>query len=360
MTAGNPAVQTPLPDVARQLDAHADAIASAATEKQFDSDPTLLRRYGEKGKAKCTEDARRHLSYLSSSVSHGSPGLFTDYIKWAKILVTRLGLSAEDIARNLEYLRESVQESLPADAALVVARTIDAGLAELPSMPDSRESFLALETAPHAVLAREYLRLLLAGDRHAASTLILEAVSNGVDVRDIYIDVFQKSQYEIGRMWQMNEVSVAQEHFCTAATQLIMSQLYSRIFSTARVGRRLVAACVGSDLHEIGVRMVADFFEMEGWDTYYLGANTPVAGLLQSLEEHRPDVLAISATMSYHVPKVAEAIDAVRGSSVNCRVMVGGYPFAVDNDLWRSVGADGCATDAPGAVSLADRLLAAR
>ena len=70
----------------------------------------------------------------------------------------------------------------------------------------------------------------------------------------------------------MNLLSVAQEHYCTAATQLVMSQLYPRIFSTERRGRTLVAARVADDLHEIGLRMVADFFEMEGWDTFYVGA----------------------------------------------------------------------------------------
>ena len=63
---------------------------------------------------------------------------------------------------------------------------------------------------------------------------------------------------------------MAQEHYCTAATQLIMSQLYPYIFTTGKNGRVLVGTCVSGDLHEIGVRMVSDFFEMEGWDTFYL------------------------------------------------------------------------------------------
>ena len=96
------------------------------------------------------------------------------------------------------------------------------------------------------------LRLLLRGNRQAASQLILTAVARGVTVKDIYLHVFQRTQYEIGRLWQINRISVAQEHFCTAATQLIMSQLYPHIFRTERVGRRLVATCVG------GARLFGD------------------------------------------------------------------------------------------------------
>ena len=109
----------------------------------------------------------------------------------------------------------------------------------------------------------------------------------------------------------MNEVSVAQEHFCTAATQLIMSQLYPHIFATVKTGRCLVATAVGGELHEIGVRMMADFLEMEGWDTYYLGGNMPAESIVRSLKDRHADVVAISATISSRVSKVTELIDAI-------------------------------------------------
>jgi methanogenic corrinoid protein MtbC1 len=208
-------------------------------------------------------------------------------------------------------------------------------------------------------LAQQYLASLLRGERHVASQIILDAAESGTAIADIYMHVFQRSQREIGRLWQMNKLSVAQEHYCTAATQLIMSQLYPRIFATERVGRRLVATCVGGELHEIGARIVADLFEIEGWDTYYLGANMPTASILQALEERKPHVLAISATMTFHLPAVADLVDRVRAydGGRGVKVMVGGYPFNVAPGLWRHFGADGYAPDAQEAVAVADRLL---
>ena len=157
----------------------------------------------------------------------------------------------------------------------------------------------------------------------------------------------------------MNQMSVAEEHYCTAATQLIMSQLYSRIFNTAKKGRCLVAACVGGELHEIGLRMVADFFEMEGWDTYYLGANMPASGIVQTLTERKADVLAISATMTFHIRLVAELIACVRAADSGGRIniLVGGYPFNIEPDSWRRVGADGYAQNAEHAVAVANSLV---
>jgi methanogenic corrinoid protein MtbC1 len=235
----------------------------------------------------------------------------------------------------------------------------EAALSRARTAPSTVPSFLETDH-PLGDLAREYLQMLLEGERHTASTLILSAVEHGTSVKEIYLHVFQPVQREVGGLWQTNQISVAQEHYCTAATQLVMSQLYPRIFATERLGRRMVATCVGGELHEIGVRMVADFFEMEGWDTYYLGANTPATSILQALDDRNADILAISATMTFHVGHVEQLISAVRASDMgrNLRIMVGGYPFNVSPGLWRHVGADGFATNAQDAVRQAEELLA--
>lgn len=207
-------------------------------------------------------------------------------------------------------------------------------------------------------LAQDYLQALRLGDRHRASRLVMDAVAAGTSVKDVYLGVFQPVQYEVGRLWQTNKISVAQEHYCTAATQLIMSQLYPHIFALDRKGRAMVATCVAGDLHELGVRMVADFFEMDGWDTFYLGANTPHEGVIDTIVERRAEVLAVSATLATHVHAVRELIDAVRASPAvaNVSILVGGHPFNEDPDLWKTVGADATAPDAQQAVDLANRL----
>jgi methanogenic corrinoid protein MtbC1 len=217
---------------------------------------------------------------------------------------------------------------------------------------------LCLMTQPVPALAQNYLEALRHGDRQRASRLVLDAVAAGTSVKDIYLGVFQPAQYEVGRLWQTNEMSVAQEHYCTAATQLIMSQLYPQIFALDRKGRTMVATCVAGDLHELGVRMVADFFEMDGWDTFYLGANTPHEGVVDTIIERRAEVLAVSATLATHVPAVRALIDVVRASPAGAAVSIlaGGHPFNENPDLWKTVGADATAPDAQQAIDLANRL----
>ncbi|MCA9973676.1 MAG: cobalamin-dependent protein [Anaerolineales bacterium] len=208
-------------------------------------------------------------------------------------------------------------------------------------------------------LAHAYLDALLQRRRHAANQLIQEAVQQGTPVQEIYLQVFEPVQHEIGRLWQLNQISVAEEHYCTAATQLVMSQLYPHIFTTRKNGWRFTAASIGGELHELGIRMVADFFEMAGWDTVYLGANTPAQAIVETLQAARSHILGISATMMFHITAVAELIRQVRLTPAGrqIRIMVGGYPFNVTPDLWQSVGADGFASNAVEAVHVATQLL---
>jgi len=200
---------------------------------------------------------------------------------------------------------------------------------------------------------------LLRGERDVASRLVLLAVDGGMPVKDIYLHVFQLAQYEIGRLWQTNQISVAQEHYCTAATQLIMSQLYPHIFSGKKNNGTIVATCVSGELHEIGVRMVADFFEMDGWNSYYLGANMPISGILQALAEHKADVLGIGTTITYHVTESEKLIRAVRSDPAcqGMKILVGGYPFNIESDLAKKIGADGSAANAGSAITLANQLI---
>ncbi len=333
-----------------------DAIAERVTGLYFESRPDLEQRW-KGARRKCTEDNRYHLDYLCEALSFGRPSLFTEYAAWTASLLARLNIPGEALAFNLELLRATLASELEGAGAVFAAEYLDAALAKIASVVPEPPSYIE-GFGPLDVLARDYLVALLSGERHAASQLILAAAEAGTPVKDIYLFVFQRVLHEIGRLWQTNRIGVAQEHYCTACTQLIMSQLYPRIFSAERKGRRLVSTCVGGDLHEIGVRMVADFFEMEGWDTYYLGANTPISGTLQQVVERTPHVLAISATMSNHVQAVADLIAATRTARNPPRILVGGAPFNSLPGLWQDVGADGYARDAAEAVAVAEAWIA--
>jgi methanogenic corrinoid protein MtbC1 len=179
-----------------------------------------------------------------------------------------------------------------------------------------------------------------------------------MEIRSIYMNIFQPSQYELGRLWMTGSISVAQEHFCTAATQAIMARLYPMVFAAPRTKPSIVGACIGDELHEMGIRMVCDFLEFDGWDTYYLGANMPSRGIAAAVRERKARILCLSVTMSSRISETESTIASVRAACApGLKVLVGGYPFLNSPGLWEKVGADGFASDAVQAVVMAFSLL---
>lgn len=90
-----------------------------------------------------------------------------------------------------------------------------------------------------------------------------------------------------------------------------------------------------------------------------MGANTPGRELVKMLEKTAPDLIAVSATMTFHIEAVRSLIELVRGSQhlAGIPVLVGGRPFLISNNLWQQVGANGAAVDAEDAVVEAGQLV---
>lgn len=334
-------------------------IATAATELHYKLQPGLETRFGKAGREACLQGVRNHLAYLSEAILASSQALFKNYVTWAQEKLAARNIPASDLAVNLNCVKEVLAQRLPIENYVIAAKFMNSALLQLEKKVTRQSSYLK-EDAPLSRVASQYMQHLMEGDRNAASRLILSEVEGGASVKDIYMHVFQPVQYEIGRLWQQDKLSVAQEHYCSAATQLIMSQLFAYISGSEKSGSKVVAACITGDQHEIGIRMVCDFFEIEGWSTYYLGANTPKRSIIRTLREQKPDLLLLSATMTYHLHDLTDLIATIQADAALSRikVMVGGYPFNAAPNLWEEIGADAYAADAAEALEKANKLVA--
>jgi methanogenic corrinoid protein MtbC1 len=221
-------------------------------------------------------------------------------------------------------------------------------------MTSTRPAKFITSDQPLAHLATAYYEAMLECERNRAIDLVMHAVDGGVALRDLYLHVFQPVQRQIGWLWQTNEISVGHEHYCSNCTQLIMSMLHPVLFRGPRHGKRLVATCVQGELHEIGLRIVSDFFEMDGWRTTYLGANMPCDGILSCIRETKADALAIGVTLRDHLDEAERLIRAVRSAkpSISIPILVGGYALLAVDSLWEQLGADGTAQDADHALEI--------
>ena len=176
-------------------------------------------------------------------------------------------------------------------------------------------------------LYHSYLRHLLAGEKLACKELVTTVLERDADLKELYEDLFQRSLYQVGELWESNKISVAVEHLATAITEQLLHLAYPKIFTAAHYGKKAVISCVANEYHQVGAKMVADIFEMNGWDGYFLGANTPIGDLMQLIEDSSPDMLGLSLSIYFNTARLFAVIEVVRGAYPQLEILVGGQAF---------------------------------
>ena len=151
-------------------------------------------------------------------------------------------------------------------------------------------------TIDFAAMCGRYLETQLEGDRRAALQFIDETLRRGIPPDDVRCHVVQAAQREIGRLWQEDRISIAQEHMATAISQLALAHLFQHATFHARVGKKVVVACVPGEHHDFPARLLADALDVAGYDVRFLGADVPLDSLLRAVDMEKPDLLALSVT----------------------------------------------------------------
>lgn len=345
-------------NVSLVIDSVAKAVANWTVDRHADLNPKLPNRYGPGWRADWIGHTLSQIHMLAQAVSVRSADLFAQTMLWTRESFKLRGVEEEDLALNTKCMRAVLAKELPPPINRTAIEFVDASI-EAMGGPSGDFGGNAEPDSAHRKIALEYLEAILAGDRGRAESTVIAMLGMGASIPDIYEGILAPAQARLGRMWHRGDITVADEHFGSATTQAIMGQLRPSFQRAKPNGRTMVATSTSGDLHEIGLRMVADLFEIDGWNVIYLGANTPVADTVELLERRGPDLLALSISTALSLRDAGELIDSVRGNAAIARtkVLVGGPPFRAIRDLWRELGADGCALSATDAIKLGNQLV---
>lgn len=295
-------------------------------------------RRGEAGPARYVHDTPYLLAWAADDLRLRG-GQLVGNVSWLARVWAAERLPIERLARNLEI------------AAGVVAG------AEVPEARALAEPLLhAAENAPAAALRGQppdgsavrdaYLAAVLHADPRGAHLAAEAALDAGMPVRDLYLSVLQDALYEIGRMWQNGEASVADEHLAAVTTQTLVARVSAQLSAPPQPELTGIVATTEGDLHALGVRFVADFLESEGWVVIDLGANTPADDLVSIVAERRPALVGLSTTLTTNLPQAQGAIAALGRLARRPLIAVGGQAYQQDPTIAERLGADLYAADA--------------
>jgi len=173
-----------------------------------------------------------------------------------------------------------------------------------------------------------YMSALLEGDKEGCLRIVHTLLDEGVEVKEIYTGLVKRSMYRIGQLWENDKASIAKEHVATKITELIINVMYPHILVVPKNGKKVIVTCSDKEFHELGARMVSDIFEMNGWESTFLGANTPSENLIEVIEEKKPDIVAISINFYINIVRLIKEIELISEKYPGLQIVIGGQAFS--------------------------------
>ncbi len=330
------------------------AYAAYSSNRLLEKVPEAKLKLGDNAFRHWKEHFTERIRELSAALSENQPVLFTSRVIWSREAFAARALPETLLSDSLQCLDEVLREELPAFCAQTPADFIAAALSSLEQSVTESSTEVVTDAIPK--LGLQYLKMVLEGDAGKAVQLMIDKRDQGIALPEIY-RALSVAQFEVGRMWHHAAINIAEEHLVTFTTERAMAVLAFQAEKKESNGLTVVSAAVANNAHDIGIRVVSDFFEFGGWRAVCLGGDLPAKDIASAVKWMDASLVLLSASLSTQLTEVREAIRFVREIESDCKIMVGGSAFSDAPDMWEQMGADGYAASPSKAVELGNRLV---
>lgn len=201
-----------------------EVAAERVTERFFAKHPEYEQRFGTRGHELCRQDVRYHMEYLTAALDIGEMLPFCDYVRWVARVLEPRGIPRGHIAESLELLGDFLGEVLPPEDAVYAGAAITAGRQAAADIAAPPAYLRYLARNPEN--ADELLRALITGDQAAAIRFLKREMARGATLTEVCVRFIQPAMYEVGRLWQESQLSVAREHLATATANTVISRAF--------------------------------------------------------------------------------------------------------------------------------------
>ena len=205
-----------------------------------------------------------------------------------------------------------------------------------------------------------YKLALRGGDAREALRVVDDLIDSGASFDEICEEVLRPALYEVGELWERDEIGVADEHLAASISETVLACIGALSSAPVDSSPRVLVCCTDGETHAIGARMVGETLAAADWSVIYLGASTPASAAARAAADRGADVLALSTTMSSNLGAAHRTIQAVREAVPGVHVIVGGQAYGGDEAIARAVGADAFLPGVSGLTASVEELLATK
>ncbi len=198
-------------------------------------------------------------------------------------------------------------------------------------------------------------------NKEEAVKYIMERLQAGeIDVIDLYTKILTPLLNNMTCKLADQRICIWKEHVKTAIVRTIVENCYSYVIAKRNelgYSKRGVAAilCPPEEYHDLGARMVADFFTIGGYEAIYVGSNTPYQDFYNAVHVIKPEVVAISVSNYYNLVAAKKMIEELKKAlDYPLKIVVGGHAFHDEAEKYKLIGADYYASSYDDILKLAE------
>ena len=198
---------------------------------------------------------------------------------------------------------------------------------------------------------------ILEGQQKETVAGVQAAIEAGLPPGDILKNGMVDAMAEVGRLFEEGEYFVPEMLIAARAMQSGLVLLKPHLIEAKiKSAGKIAIGTVKGDLHDIGKNLVGMMLEGSGFEVLDLGTDVAPEKFVTTVRESNVDILGLSALLTTTMPSMKSTLDALEFAGIRdqVKVMIGGAP--VTAEYAKAIGADGYATDASKAVSLAKSL----
>jgi len=286
----------------------------------------MIETFGENG---VYDQLAYHQKLLLSAFEFGSASLLNDYMSWRYRVAMSRGIDPQYfILEHLLWIK-TIQvylfEAYSSEFNTLYGEFIHA-----------HERFIASASlyppvhSENTLLKEQLVDSLVRGDEDTSAQIFAEHLYHFGSPIDFFDTVVKPTMIEIGRLWENNALSVAGEHIATAMVERLWNRFSDHQHDDTILSHR-VAFVITPDaqLHKLGSKMVSSLLTQRGWKVANMGLPENFKELLEAIDEFRPNMILISATMAIYIPLIQKFVLALRFEepAYEGKIVVGGQAF---------------------------------
>lgn len=153
-------------------------------------------------------------------------------------------------------------------------------------------------------------------------------------VVEVYESVICKVMEEVGLPNSEGKFNIINEHMFSNHIKTILENCVTEVYKQAKAfnGKTVLVCGLEEEFHEIGLRMIVDYFRLAGYKTVYLGCNIPNEDIVKAAIQNECDYIAVSVTNFYHLPKLVKLATLVKNNS-KAKLLAGGQALTSNPGL---------------------------